>query len=226
MGYNLYYTMRRLLEESVKWHRIIGILKFDAEHKAEFKQAIKKYNEVEAKLDYIKENCIISPLMVSKIISKREEREYVLKIFRETDMFDSKCCYTGQFLACYLNSDNKYFDYDIDGKSFVNLNGVKGEQYVNYPLPREQFEELLYSLPSTNSYVLATSEEQTFKPVLPPSSYLEDVNFLEFFTKGRVDDFVSFNLPHRIKYDLKDYLEEIDSDEFFKGMEKKEEDQA
>ena len=214
MTNNLYRKIKTLTERKYELKRLGGYIKHDEARRKEFESMVEEYQQIESTLDYITKNCVISPLMVEKIISKKEQTDYVLKIFRETKVVDGKTVRTGDFVACYLNRKNKYFDYDVNGLSYKNMFGIPTERYTNYDLPSEEFQELVKSLRRTDSYVLATRAEQSFVPTLPPSDYLEGVNFIKFFTCGTADEFVSFNFQHLIRFDLKQYLEDINADEF------------
>ena len=147
-------------------------------------------------------------------ISVKEDGPYKLKIFRETDVKENHVYYTGRFVACYLNPSNKYYDYAENGKSYKNNLGLPTETYTNYAITKENFAKLALSIPTTKSYVIATSSEQTFVPILPPSDYLEVVNFTKLFVYGYVDSFVSDSFQKTIKPEIKQYLETIDADKF------------
>ena len=208
MQNNLYRVIRNAVYRQDELKRKAGIIKFDKEKREEYLKHIEEYKKLDEVLDYIKENCVISPIDVIGIISKKESKEYVLKTFRETHERDGKTFYTGRFVSCYLNSENKYFSYDTNGKYFHS-----SKDYVNYALSKENFEELVSSLEETDSYVLARTEELDFIPAIPPTFYLEKVNFTKFFING-ADDFVSYDFQHRIRFELQYYLEEIDADKF------------
>ena len=208
MRRNLYITIRNTVLRQAELKRKAGIIKFDKTKRAEYLKYVNEYKELDKTLDYIMANCVISPITVIDIISKKEGKKYVLKTFRETDSLDGKEFYTGRFISCYLNSANKYFSYDKDGKYYPY-----SSDYVNYALSKENFEELKSSLEQTDSYVLARTEELNFIPAIAPTFYLEKVNFTKFFRNG-ADDFASFDFQHRIRFDLQYYLEEIDADKF------------
>lgn len=212
MRNNLYIKIRDSVIRQAELKRKAGNIKFDKTKREEFLKYIEEYNKLDKTLDYIKENCVISPIIVKDIISKKEGKEYVLKTFREYDLLDGKEFYTGRFISCYLNSENKYFSYDKDGRCYHSNN-----DYVNYALSKENFEELESSLEETDSYVLARTEELNFIPAIPPTFYLEKVNFTKFFINC-ADEFASFNFQHIIRFELKQYLEEIDADEFLSAI--------
>ncbi len=209
MQNNLYRKIRNSVIRQAELKRKAGIIKFDKTKREEFLRYVEEYNELDKVLDYIKKNCVISPIDVIDIISKKEGKEYVLKTFRETDdRGDGKRFYTGRFISCYLNNTNKFFDYNTNGINY-DLNG----DYVSYSLTKEQFNELVSSLEKTYSYVVADYREIDFVPAISPTFYLEKVNFTKIFING-YDDFAGYNFQHRIKFELKQYLEEIDADEF------------
>ena len=214
MENNLYSKIATLVERKYQLKRIGGIIKHDKTKREEFEMYAKEYTKIEDTLDYIIKNCYISPMMVADIISVKEDGPYKLKIFRETDVKENHVYYTGRFVACYLNPSNKYYDYAENGKSYKNNLGLPTETYTNYAITKENFAELALSIPTTKSYVIATSSEQTFVPILPPSDYLEVVNFTKLFVYGYVDNFVSDSFQKTIKPEIKQYLETIDADKF------------
>lgn len=214
MQNNLYKTINNLVERKYELKRIGGYIKHDKTKREEFIHMVEEYNKIDETLDYIIHNCFISPLKVAKIISSNCGILHKLKIFTEVGIHDGKKYSTDRFIACYLNNKNKYFNFDKNGVSFGNLTGIPTEKYINYALSKQEFDELVSSLNESNSYILATSSEQSFIPTLFPSAYLEGINFVKLFIYGRVDDFVSLNFQRKIRNDIKQYLENIDSDKF------------
>ena len=204
---NLYRKIKQLVARQWELKRIAGIIKHDKDKRAEFEKYATEYNQIDRTLDFIKQNCVISPIDVIDIISKKECENYVLKTFREIDEVDDRSFYTGRFISCYLNNKNKFFDYDKNGVSYDADN-----KYINYAISKDDFKELISSLEKTNSYVVANSEELSFIPAIAPSLYLARINFTKIFIDG-YNDFASYNFQHRIKFELKQYLEEINADE-------------
>lgn len=217
MRRNLYITIRNTVLRQAELKRKAGIIKFDKEKREEYLKYVNEYNELDKNLDYIKENCVISPIIVKDIISKKEGKEYVLKTFRETREENGKTFYTTRFISCYLNNTNKFFEYDTNSISYD-----KNGDYVSYSVTKDQFDELVSSLEKTDSYVVADYREINFVPAISPTFYLEKVNFTKIFING-YDDFASYNFQHRIKFELKQYLEEIDADEFLSALKNDEE---
>ena len=214
MQNNLYLKIKSLVDRKYELKKLGGIIKFDKNKQELYQNYAAEYKQIEDTLDFITKNCHISPLMVADIISKKHGMTYVLKIFRETKVVDGRAIYTGNFIICYLNKQNKFFDYEQNGVSFSNRNGLKNETYINYELERKEFMQFLLSITSTNAMILATSAEQSFIPTLFPSSYLEGINFVKLFVYGYVDDFVCDKFQHEIKLYIKEYLEGIDADAF------------
>ena len=148
MENNLYNKISTLVERKHQLKRIGGIIKHDKTKREEFEMYAKEYTQIEDTLDYIIKNCYISPLMVADIISAKEDCPYKLKIFRETDVKDNRVFYTNRFLACYLNPENKYYNYSENGQTGKNILGLPNEVYVNYAIPKENFTELALSIPT------------------------------------------------------------------------------
>lgn len=206
---NLYRSIKTLTDEKNKLYRNAGIIKFDKEKRDEYIKMCKRYEQICDMLKEIENKYIITCLDVEKIISKNLKKEYKLKIFRETYEENGNTYYSTRFIACFLNDTNKYFNYDKNGFTLVNLGKKRDEVYPNYDLTEEEFAELKASLTKTDSYTLARSEELNFVPAIPPSCYLEKINFIENFTRNSFDDFASFNFQHLIKFWLKQEIETI-----------------
>lgn len=219
MKNNLYQTIKYLVDRKWELKKIGGYIKYDKSKRAEYELCAAEYNKIEKTLDFIKQNCFISSQKVAEILSKKHGTQYKLKIFRETGETAGETYYTRNFVICYLNNKNKYFNYDINGVTNVNWRGLPdAETLVNYSLSREQFKEMFMSLGETGAYVLTTYRELNFVLTLQPSAHLESVNFLNLFLYGSVDDFVSSDFQHLIKPAIKQYLEQIDADEFLGKM--------
>lgn len=218
MEINLYCEIKRLVDRKYEIKKLAGIIKYEMKHdvakKDEFKKLADEYEKIERTLDYIRKNCFISPLIVAKIITKKEGTPYTLKIFREIGEHNGHKFYTGNFIACYINEQNKYFNYDVDGVCYGNLCGDPKEKYINYPLPSKEFNEVVGSLEKTKAYLLATSKEQSFVPTLATGSYLEGINFIDLLIYGHVSDFICDNFQRSIKSVVKQYLEAIDAEKF------------
>lgn len=223
MKYNLYDKIQDLLERQRVLKGIVKFAKNDTSKQQEFAQYIAEYHEIEQQLDHIIQNCNISPMTVAEIISQKENRQYRLKIFRETENHNFKHYLTGNFIVCYLNDQNRFFNYQTNG-TFASFTGNQNEQYSNYTLSQEQYEELITSLEETDSYVLATNKDSRFIPTLPPSMYVEGINFIKYFITGQPDNFINLQFLHRVKYDLIVYLQQINADEFFSKQEEIKED--
>ena len=212
MENNLYDTIKSLVDRKQEIKKIGGIIKHDRSRRSEYEKLADEFNQIEDKLFYIRDNCVISPMKLTELISKKEDKEYRLKIFREICKYRNQPYYTGDFVVCYLDSDNKYFDCDQDAFS---LSFTNEEQYVNYSLSNKQFAELTSSLDNEKSYVLATLKDQDFRPILPPSCYIERINFTRHFIFGYADKFVSDKFMNNVEDVIKGYLEGINAEEFF-----------
>ena len=62
-------------------------------------------------------------------------------------------------------------------------------------------------------YILASSDESGFRPILPPSDYLQTINYTKILTSNFYDNFSSFDFQHLIRDILKRYFEDIKIDE-------------
>lgn len=213
---NLYWTIKLLYEEKIQLYRAGGKIKFDKEKREEYILMCKRYEQVCESLKALENKYVITCQDLAKIISKNLKQEYKLKIFQETYEKDGKTYYTNRFIACYLNDTNKFFNYDKDAFILNNWGLKQNEVYANYSLTEKEFAELKASLTQTNSYILARSEELNFVPAIPPSCYLEKINFVKNFTRNSFDDFASFNFQHLTKFWLKQELETITPNEIEK----------
>ena len=62
---------------------------------------------------------------------------------------------------------------------------------------------------ATGSYELASTFESGFKPILPPSSYLQTINYTKNLTSSFYDNFSNFDFQHIIRDMIKSYFEDI-----------------
>ena len=217
MENNLYQKIEELIDRQWEIKEELCYSRFDSEKKNECEKMKEEYRHNEQVLHSILSEYFISPLKIADIISKQDKKQYVLKIFRETDQNHvGDTYYTSRFIACYLNDENKFFNYKGEGVTRKSLTGIKTEKYTNYSLPSDQYEELLNSLSEDNSYILSTSDQLTFIPTLSPSAYLEAVNFIYLFIHGQVNGIVTRGFQRTIKEYVKNYLETIDANEVLK----------
>lgn len=222
MTNNLYDKLTELIDKKWELNRVGGCIKHDKDKKTEFEKILKEYNETDELIEQIRRNCVVSPLKLAEIISKQENEEYKLKIFREIDKNDDgTTSYTGRFIACYLNSENEFFSSNKQPTIYKNL--VGDEEYTNNTLSPAEFQNLLSSLTGKTKYVLSTSNELSFIPTLAPSFYLENINFINSIVYGRVDNIVSREFQETAEDYVKHYLEQINVDEFLSNIDNCEE---
>ena len=222
MSNNLYQKLKDLVNRKWELNKIGACIKHDKNKKAEFEKILKEYNKADELIEQIRRNCFISPLKLATIISKQEDDEFRLKIFRELEKdAEGEINYTGRFIACYLNSENEFFDSNEQPKVYKSLSG--NEEYINNTLSSEEFKKLLHSLTGNTKYVISTSNELSFIPALAPSFYLENINFTNLLVYGRIDKAIRNQFQTTAEYYIKQYLEQINADEFLSKLDTQEE---
>lgn len=212
---DLYREIKKLTNRKYEISRRAGILKWKHRDSEEFKQLCAEYEEIEQALDVIAKEFPVTPFMVQQIVSKYTGKDYRLKSFRETYMDDGDVYYSHRFVVCLLNKDNKYFDYE-QHKKVVHDKSRPEETYDEYCIDTKDFVELNKSLNwtgFTGPYILASSDEAGFRPILPPSDYLQTINYTKILTANFYDNFSSFDFQHLIRDMLKNYFEDIKIDE-------------
>jgi len=217
MENNLYNKIKSLTARKNEITQESKKILYDATKQEQLTKLIEEYNIIEATLTFISQKCVISPKKIEDLISNKEGSKYNLKIFREVEYNEEVSFHTGNFIVCYLNKDNRYFNYNSNGLSFINLLSNKSDKYVNYDLNKEDYEKLLKTLEETKSYVLVSNKDIE-KSILisPPCVFLENVNLIRMFTKNVCDVFVNIDFQNEMYYEIKKYLENIDADEFLK----------
>ena len=171
----------------------------------EYQKILSDYNNVRNQLSVIEDRFIISPKDFAEILSKWTDKNYKLKVFRETVQKEGEVYYTYNYLICYLNSDNEFYSYENNGK--------KSGQYINYSIDNKAFEKLMSSLSKTDSYILSSSFDEEFHPTISHSDYIEGINFVKLFTSGYMNNIINFNFQHLIKPMVKSKLEDVFVDE-------------
>ena len=151
----------------------------------------------------------ISPAKFEKILSIHFDREYKLKVFREIKNRNGEKEYTGEFVICYLNKLNPFFEYEQGREQDFATNG---DVYSEYALDPLKFADLKKSLVRTGSYTLSKSDEFDFVAV-NPTRHLNYMNLLELYLGEPIDEFVSFDFTHLIKPILENRLAHIEVDE-------------
>lgn len=221
MSKNLYQKLKELIDRQRELNRIGGWIKHDKNKKVEFEKFVAEYKENDALIEQIRRNCFISPLKLAKIISEQENDEFKLKIFRERDEdYESKTSYfTGRFIACYLNSKNEFFNSNEGPRTYKSLFGQ--EEYINNELPCDRFEELIQSFKDNTNFIILTSNQVL--PTLAPSSYLENVNFIDLLVYGRVADIIRQQFQTTAEKYVERYLEQINADEILLKQDAQEE---
>ena len=121
---NLYEEIEFLVEERQRLNDLGGRLKYDYKRQIpeaieQFKKASNKYKQVEQRLKYIEDNCVIDYIKLADIITKHTGLVYKPRIFRETYMKDGVNYYSGRFIGCYLNKLNKFYENYNNKISFL-----------------------------------------------------------------------------------------------------------
>ena len=214
---DLYREIKRLTDRKKEISRKAGILKYRHVHEGseEYVELCKEYEEIEAALKVIEQEFPITPFMLEKIVSKYTGKNYKLKSFRETYEDDADIYYSHRFVVCLLDENNKFYNYDKSGKKMYDR-ARPDEYYDEYCIDTEEFVELTKTLSSTGatgSYELASTFESGFKPILPPSSYLQTINYTKNLTSSFYDNFSNFDFQHIIRDMMKSYFEDIKIDE-------------
>ena len=216
MEKNLYRAIKSLVERQKEIRRKGVYIRHDKSKAEEFKALVKEYNEIDEALVVIEKEFFISAMMLEKIISKNMGKDYKLKIFREVVTRDEDIFYSYRFLMCYLDENNPFYNFDQNGRKGINLTGIREEQYTDYTVDTETFNQIHQSLrdPNSESYFVASSEEANFYPCISPSSYIEGANFIKDFTGNWYGNKVISDYFIRIVRDMiKRELEEIKIDD-------------
>ena len=214
-------SLRNTLQE--KNNEAAMVMWSDGKKSEKFKNLIAEKEKIEEELEKISREYPITPLMMSDIITSYMKDDYQLKLFRETANNGEFDYYTERFIVCYLNKSNEFYSYDQGGKVFPNLRGLPTEQYINYPLDTSTYKHLLDTLDGTGSIVLANSDECSFRPCLPPSDYIEGINFTRMLTQRtyydsvETDEFIKL-AGTMLKYTLDQVM--IESEHGEQGAEK------
>ena len=217
MENNLYQVLKDLVDRQWDIKKVGGYIKHDKEKQDEFKKLVEEYHRNDAIIENIKDNYAITPLKLAEIISQSENDEYRLKIFREiVKNSKGEDCYSGRFMACYLNSQNEFFNSNENPNIHKSLGSDRSEQYTNNTLSHEDFEKLIISLKGNSKYIISNNDELTFVMTLAPSAYLEVTNFTNLIIYGRVYTIVSDNFQKTAKHYVKQHLEKINAEEFLK----------
>lgn len=224
MKNNLYEKLTELVDRQWELKGLAGYIKHDKSKRDEYEKMVEEYNKNDEIIERIRKGCFITPLKLAEIISEQEKRNYVLKIFRETDKNTlGESYYTTRFVACYLNDASEYFNFNENPIIHQSLLGDQTEEYTNNSLSKDEYRKLYFSLNDENSIVISTSEDISFIPGLAPSSYLEGVNFTNVFVYGRVDNIICYDFQNKAKEYVKTYLEQIDAEEFLNKEEEENE---
>lgn len=212
---DLYIEINKLTNRKYEINRRGGILRYKARESEEYKQLCKEYEEIEEALDVIAREFPVTPYMMQQIVSKYTGKDYKLKSFRETYMDDGDVYYSHRFAVCLLDESNNFYNYEQNGKRIFDR-ARPDEFYDEYCIDTEDFVELSKTLSSTGArgcYEIASSYESGFRPILPPSDYLQTINYTKILTSNFYDNFSNFDFQHIIRDMLKSYFEDIKIDE-------------
>jgi len=212
---NLYREIKNLTYRKQEIRNQAGLLKWKKRDTDEYRALCAEHEEIEQALSVIEKEFPITPFMMQQIVSKYTGEEYKLKSFRETYMDDGDVYYSHRFVVCLLNKDNKFFNYE-QHKQVIHDRANPEETYDEYCIDTKDFVELNKSLTWTGfdgPYILASSDEAGFRPILPPSDYLQTINYTKILTSNFYDNFSSFDFQHLIRDMLKNHFESIEIDE-------------
>ncbi len=180
---SVYDELELLVQQRENLNRRGGILKYDARRKVpeavkEYDMIVKKYKQVESELQYIEDNYRIDYIKLAYILTKHTGLIYKPRIFRETYVKGGEVYRTGRFVGCYLNKRNKFFEYK--------------SHEIEVSIDETDFNELIKSLEPTKSLLFSSSEECSFRPLVP-KWYIEPINFTKLFIYGkyRFDDMIT-----------------------------------
>ena len=196
---NLYEEIQFLVDERQRLNDLGGRLKYDYKCKnpkavSQFKKVSNQYAVVDKTLKDIEDNYIIDYIKLAEILTHYTGIAYKPRIFRETYMKDGLNYYSGRFVGCYLNKKNEFFDYKLPA--------------TEVSMGEEDYNKLLNSLDATKSLVFSSSEECSFRPLVP-EYYISPINFIKMFIYGkyRFDDIITRDFIETIYPVLKNKLQ-------------------
>ena len=141
---------------------------------------------------------------LAKIITKAKGEEYRFKVFRELGLDNGNEYYTYDYMACYVNKDNKYFDTNED---------------TGICLGKEEYKEMLDGLTEKNSMIVSRGGVTKFVPT-NPCLYLNKINYIQLLTRGQTNEtqLLMPEFKEQIKSMLKERLEQVEVGEFEQNM--------
>ena len=137
------------------------------------------------------DRCNIDIRTVGKMIKSYTGCSYEFKVFTEQRVRDRQTSYNYQFVACFVNENNPYYD-----KKNTNL----------YP---DEYIDLVRSLSKDNSILISSSDNIDFMPSYPKID-IEEINFIYLFTRGYLDDIISKDFAQLVKPILEAQLKTIE----------------
>lgn len=196
---SVYDELELLVQQKEDLNRRGGILKYDARRKIpkavkEYDMIVKKYKQVESELQFIEDNYRIDYIKLGDILTNHSGLVYKPRIFRETYRKDDQNYYSGRFVGCYLNKQNEFFDYKAPK--------------IEVSVDEKEYTRLLHSLDATKSLVFSSSEECSFRPLVP-EYYISPINFIKMFIYGkyRFDDMITRDFVETVYPILKNELQ-------------------
>ena len=193
---NLHETIISLVDEKEELNRQGGILKYDVRHgdpvaKEKYDKMAVRYEQVEHALEEIEKEYAITIEDFPKFLFRFTHTTYRPVIFRETQKELDEVHYTGEFIACYISRSNPY--YSRPTKEIA--------------ISTDEYNKLLRTLQRTPSICFSRSEDLEFEAT-SPAQYLNNVNFIEIFTRpSDYDEIVSKRFIDYIKPMLRVELE-------------------
>ncbi|MBO5395042.1 MAG: hypothetical protein J6A28_04000 [Clostridia bacterium] len=207
---NVYGKISSLLKKQNEINRTVSEYIKEESRSEDIFKLCQEERGVISQLNSLARKYRISPCKMREILSQADGCEYRLKIFCETEIQNERQKYTKNFIACYLNDKNKFFDYDKNGiHSGLLIDNVE-EWYVEYPLSKEEFKELKESLTSDNSYVLSSLHEFIEAPLAAPAAYMKHLNFTKIVVRQEKESLIGFDFYQQTQDKIKKALASIE----------------
>ena len=128
------------------------------------------YTQYEDELKAISKKYSVDCDKLAKIISKEKGEEYRFKVFKEIELYNGSEYYTHEYVACYVNKNNKYFNTYCDSNIAVRLY-------------QDDYKVMIDSLNENNSIIVSTHRKERKFPI-NPCDYVTKMNFMDLVTLG------------------------------------------
>jgi len=156
------------------------------------------YEQYEDKLKAISKKYCVDCDKLAKILSKEKGEEYSLKVFKEIELYNGIDYYTHNYMVCYVNKNNRYFDTYCDHEKGICLY-------------QDDYKVMIDSLNEDNSILVSTRENNRIFPV-DPCEYITKINFMDLVT-GRATaglDILDQRFGKIVKSILKEKVKQIE----------------